>query len=240
MCDLLIFYIAFEATLIPIFLLVLGWGYQPERVSASFYLLFYTLAASLPLLLSILWVNNEESSLDYSFLLSVQSSRVFLFWAMVTAFLVKLPVYLGHLWLPKAHVEAPVGGSMILAGVLLKLGGYGFIRVSPFLEFSLLEFSSLLIRVSIVGGLLASFVCIRQTDCKSLVAYSSVAHMALVLLGVVINSYLRVAGALIIMISHGLCSSGLFRLVGILYERVGTRSLILIRGIISMAPLSTL
>nr|BCW03167.1 NADH dehydrogenase subunit 4 [Daphnia pulex]BCW03180.1 NADH dehydrogenase subunit 4 [Daphnia pulex]BCW03193.1 NADH dehydrogenase subunit 4 [Daphnia pulex]BCW03206.1 NADH dehydrogenase subunit 4 [Daphnia pulex]BCW03219.1 NADH dehydrogenase subunit 4 [Daphnia pulex] len=239
--DLLMYYIAFETTLIPIFLLVMGWGYQPERISASYFLLFYTLAASLPLLLGILWVNFMDCSLDYFFLgQGAQFSNPILFWLMLLAFLVKLPVYFGHLWLPKAHVEAPVAGSMILAGVLLKLGGYGMVRVVPYIELSLSEFSSFLMSVSLVGGVTASVICIRQTDCKSLVAYSSVAHMALVLLGVVINSSVGLAGVVTIMISHGLCSSGLFSLVGMIYERMGTRSIILIRSLITLAPLSTL
>nr|YP_009711873.1 NADH dehydrogenase subunit 4 [Daphnia laevis]QGA47450.1 NADH dehydrogenase subunit 4 [Daphnia laevis] len=238
--DLLLFYIAFEATLIPIFLLVMGWGYQPERVTASYFLLFYTLAASLPLLLSILYMNYNDLSLDYAFFSHKRIYLGVIFWGMIMAFMVKLPVYFGHLWLPKAHVEAPVAGSMILAGVLLKLGGYGMIRVSSYLEGSLNEYASLLISISLIGGIISSLICIRQTDCKSLVAYSSVAHMALVLVGVVINTYLSVSGAIIIMVAHGLCSSGLFSLVGMVYERLGTRSILLIRGMITMAPLSAL
>nr|YP_010424182.1 NADH dehydrogenase subunit 4 [Daphnia tibetana]USH58532.1 NADH dehydrogenase subunit 4 [Daphnia tibetana] len=238
--NLLMFYIAFESTLIPIFMMIMGWGYQPERSVASYFLLFYTLTASLPMLLVILWINRTQMGLDFVHMSTGHSLSYLVFWGLMMAFLVKLPVYIGHLWLPKAHVEAPVAGSMILAGVLLKLGGYGFIRVTPFIEYTLSDFSSLLVSLGLVGGVLASFICIRQTDCKSLVAYSSVAHMALVLVGISLNSWLGVGGAAIIMVAHGLCSSGLFSLVGMIYERISTRSITLIRGLVGMAPLMVL
>ena len=238
--NLLIFYIAFERTLIPIFIMIMGWGYQPERSVASYFLLFYTLTASLPILLVILWINHTQIGLDFVHISTGHSLRYLVFWGLIIAFLVKLPVYIGHLWLPKAHVEAPVAGSIILAGVLLKLGGYGFIRVTPFIEYTLRDFSSLLVSLGLVGGVLASFICIRQTDCKSLVAYSSVAHIALVLVGISLNSWLGVGGAVIIIVAHGLCSSGLFSLVGMIYERISTRRITLIRGLVGIAPLMVL
>lgn len=238
--DILIFYIIFEATLIPIFLLVIGWGYQPERVTASYFLLFYTLAASLPLLLRILFVDSKILSLDFIILSFSKIRRRILFWGLILAFLVKLPIYLGHLWLPKAHVEAPVAGSIILAGVLLKLGGYGLIRVIPLVQESVKIASNQLIPLGLVGGLFASLICLRQVDCKSLVAYSSIAHIALVIVGLRINTFYGLAGAVIIIVAHGICSSGLFALVGIVYERTSTRNLIILRGMITTAPLLSL
>nr|QVT15622.1 NADH dehydrogenase subunit 4 [Simocephalus sibiricus] len=238
--NVLIFYIMFEATLIPIFLLVMGWGYQPERITASYFLLFYTLTASLPLLLSVLYVDKSLMTLDFTILSFSSMSGMILFWGLVLAFLIKLPIYLGHLWLPKAHVEAPVAGSMILAGVLLKLGGYGLIRISPLIQESMKMASNQLIPLGLLGGMLASLICLRQVDCKSLVAYSSVAHMALVIVGLAMNTFYGMAGAVIIMIAHGICSSGLFALVGMIYERTSTRNLIMLRGMITCAPLLSL
>nr|QZK21319.1 NADH dehydrogenase subunit 4 [Amitermes sp. ANIC 0041] len=235
--SLLSFYIFFESSLIPTLFLILGWGYQPERVQAGIYLLFYTLLASLPLLVGILFVYNSLGSLC---LFLVGSSDLLvggLFYVcMVFAFLVSMPMFMVHLWLPSAHVEAPVSGSMILAGVLLKLGGYGLLRVFPVLYKFGFSFGVVWVSLSLIGGLFVSLFCLRQTDLKSLIAYSSVAHMSMVIGGIMTLSYWGVCSSFALMVAHGLCSSGLFCLSNFSYERFGSRSLLVSSGLINLMP----
>ncbi len=160
------------------------------------------------------------------------------FWYVrtVLAFLVKLPIFIFHLWLPKAHVEAPIAGSIILAGVLLKLGGYGLIRVLIVFQEVNRRFCWLWVRLGIVGGVYISLICIRQVDIKSWIAYSSVVHVRLVLCGVIILSWWGLAGRVILMVGHGLCSSGLFCLANVVYERTGRRRLIVNEGLLAFIP----
>nr|URX52684.1 NADH dehydrogenase subunit 4 [Neotermes cf. insularis/malandensis]URX52769.1 NADH dehydrogenase subunit 4 [Neotermes cf. insularis/malandensis]URX52782.1 NADH dehydrogenase subunit 4 [Neotermes cf. insularis/malandensis] len=229
------FYLFFESSLIPTVFIILGWGYQPERLQAGIYLLFYTLLASLPMLVGIFYIYGVLFSTSFFLLWGNNFLNNFFYFCMIFAFLVKMPMFLVHLWLPSAHVEAPVSGSMILAGVLLKLGGYGLLRIYPLL-FNFFSLGFIWISISLVGGFLVSLVCMRQTDLSSLIAYSSVAHMGIVIGGIMTMSYWGFCGSYTLMIAHGLCSSGLFCLANISYERLGSRSLLISRGMLSLMP----
>nr|AVN68151.1 NADH dehydrogenase subunit 4 [Megaloblatta sp. ECMD1] len=233
--NLFSFYLFFESSLIPTLFLILGWGYQPERLQAGIYLLFYTLFASLPMLLVIIYVYSN-GVLEFPLMNIFYSSNYVFYIGMIMSFLVKMPMFMVHLWLPKAHVEAPVSGSMILAGVLLKLGGYGLLRVYLLLLYVGMKFNFIWISISLVGGVLVSLICMRQTDLKSLIAYSSVAHMSMVIGGIMTLYYWGFCGSYILMIAHGLCSSGLFCLANITYERLGSRSLMINSGLMNFMP----
>nr|YP_010956662.1 NADH dehydrogenase subunit 4 [Trachonurus sulcatus]WMY89755.1 NADH dehydrogenase subunit 4 [Trachonurus sulcatus] len=243
--ELIMFYVMFEATLIPTLLVITRWGNQVERLNAGIYFLLYTLAGSLPLLIALMFLHNNLETLS---LLIVQYSQPLLispfenkiWWAAcMIAFLVKMPLYGVHLWLPKAHVEAPIAGSMILAAVLLKLGGYGMMRLMVVLGPFSKEVVYPFIILALWGVIMTSTTCLRQTDLKSLIAYSSVSHMGLVAGGILIQTPWGFTGALVLMIAHGLTSSALFCLANTNYERTHSRTMLLARGLQIALPLMT-
>nr|YP_010960687.1 NADH dehydrogenase subunit 4 [Euprotomicrus bispinatus]WNH38168.1 NADH dehydrogenase subunit 4 [Euprotomicrus bispinatus] len=241
--ELIMFYIMFEATLIPTLIIITRWGNQTERLNAGIYFLFYTLIGSLPLLVALLLMQNNLGSLSMIIIqhpqpLNLNTWANKLWWAAcLIAFLVKMPLYGVHLWLPKAHVEAPIAGSMILAAVLLKLGGYGMMRIIVMLDPTTKEMAYPFLILAVWGVIMTSSICLRQTDLKSLIAYSSVSHMGLVAAAIMIQTPWSFAGAITLMIAHGLVSSALFCLANTNYERIHSRTLLLARGIQIILPL---
>ncbi len=225
--DILLFYIFFEGVLIPMFFIIGIWG-GPHRIYAAFKFFLYTLLGSGLMLLAILYIYFEVGSSIPLALESVFDPKVqtWLWLAFFASFAIKIPMWPFHTWLPDVHVEAPTGGSMILAGILLKMGGYGFLRFSlPLCPDASADFAPFVFILSIIAIIYASFVALAQTDIKKLVAYSSVAHMGFVTLGIFTMDAAGISGAITQMVSHGMISAALFLCVGVMYERTHTRKI---------------
>ena len=238
--DILLFYIFFEAVLIPMYLIIGIWGGQ-RRIYASFKFFLYTLLGSVLMLIAIVVIYRLTGSMSISDLQGNYFSRNiqnYLWLAFFASFAVKIPMWPFHTWLPDAHVEAPTAGSVILAGVLLKMGGYGFIRFSlGMLPEASEYFSPLIMTLSVIAVVYTSLVALAQTDIKKLIAYSSVAHMGLVTIGIFVVNSQGLEGAMIQMISHGVVSGALFLCVGVIYDRMHTRDINFYGGLVNKMPI---
>nr|YP_002970603.1 NADH dehydrogenase subunit 4 [Thermophis zhaoermii]ACR55930.1 NADH dehydrogenase subunit 4 [Thermophis zhaoermii] len=240
--NLTLLYIMFEATLIPTLIIITRWGQQAERLTAGTYFMLYTLTTSMPLLMTTLFLNNSSNTPTLFTQITQPTSQwteLMLWLACLTAFLAKMPIYGLHLWLPKAHVEAPIAGSMVLAAILLKLGGYGIIRMTQTLPTMKTDMFLPFIVLALWGATLANLTCLQQTDLKSLIAYSSISHMGLVIAAIIIQTQWSLSGAMALMIAHGFTSSALFCLANTTYERTKTRIMILTRGFHNILPMMT-
>ena len=237
--DFVAFYIFFEAVLIPMFLIIGVWG-GPRRVYAAFKFFLYTLLGSVLMLIAILIAYFQAGTTDIPTLMAFDFPRELQYWmwlAFFASFAVKVPMWPVHTWLPDAHVEAPTAGSVILAGVLLKMGGYGFLRFSlPMLPEASEFFTPLVYGLSIVAVIYTSLVALAQEDMKKLIAYSSVAHMAFVTVGIFAANEQAVAGSIIQMLSHGIVSAALFLCVGVVYDRIHSRDIDTYGGLVHRMP----
>jgi len=239
--DLLLFYICFESTLIPIFLIIGQWGARERKIHAAYFFFLITLLGSLFMLLGILVMYFHIGTTDYQVLttMDISFSRQRILWlAFFLSFAVKTPLVPVHLWLPYAHTESPLAGSIVLAGVSLKLAGYGILRtLLTFFPEASNYFSPLVFALCVISIIYTSFTTLRQIDLKSIIAYSSIGHMGIVVLGIFSNTLQGIEGAILLMLSHGLISPALFILVGCLYDRGHTRNLKYFRGIVMIMPL---